>query len=226
MCAASAEGASAPARLPPWHRRVAFWRAVAGMALAMALACAIVVAEFSTELVARTRHFHHRLRQLSSNLDTMRGKIASADREIAGMRNTVEIDDNLRRILAEPDARLIRLAPPGRASQTAGVVAFSPLLQRAAIEIAGLPAPATGRLFKLWWMRGKRVPLMAVRFSTGAAGKAALMIALPAGDQIIEGAMITADSPAAMAKPDGATILKGAVAPAPAPAENPKHKSG
>jgi hypothetical protein len=225
--AASPEGASAPASRPPWYRRVAFWRAVAGMAAAIALGSAIVTAEFSTQLLERTRHFHRRLSQLSSNLATMRGKIASADREIAGMRVTVEIDDNLRRILAEPDARLIRLAPPGQTSQRVGVIAFSPALHRAAVEIAGLTASATDSSYSLWWTRGKHAPpLLAARFGTGTAGKAGLMIALPAGDQTIEGAMITTDSPASTEQPEGATILKGEVAPVLAPSAKTKHKIG
>jgi membrane protein implicated in regulation of membrane protease activity len=224
---ASVEGASTPAKRPPWYRRVGFWRAVAGMALAIALASAIVTAEFSTQLLQRTRHFHHRLNQLTSKLTTMRGKIASADREIAGMRITVEIDDSLRRILAEPDARIIRLAPPGQTSQRVGVIAFSPALRRAAIEIAGLTASPAGNSFSLWWTRGKHgPPLWAARFSAGAGGKAGLMIALPAADQTINGAMITADSSATKDQPQGATILQGEVAPALAPSVKTRHKIG
>ena len=143
--AASVERVPAAASVPPWYRRVAFWRAVAGMAFAIAIACAVVAAEFSSALIARTRHFHNRLRQLSSNITAMRGKIASADREIAGMRTAVEVDDGLRRIIAEPDSRLIRLEAPGRATGPNGVIAFSPGLRRAAIEIGGLPVLPSGR---------------------------------------------------------------------------------
>ncbi len=231
---ASVEGAATPAIRPPWYRRVAFWRALSGMALAIALGSAIVTAEFSTQLLQRTRHFHRRLNQLSSKLSAMRGEIASADREIAGMRVTVEIDDALRRILAAPDARLIRLAPPGQASPRTGVIAFSPALHRAAVEIAGLPTPAVGSLYSLWWIRGKHgAPLMAARFGLGTAGKAALMIALPAGESTIEGAIITTDSHTPTAQPDDPIVLQGAVAPVLAPpakpntnSAKPKHKLG
>jgi hypothetical protein len=222
--AAPADGEGATAKRSPWYRRVAFWRAVAGMALAIAIASAMVTAEFSTALLERTRHFHYRLHQLSTNLDTMRGKVASADREIAGMRLTVEIDDDLRRILAEPDARLIRLAPPGRASQTTGVIAFSPALHRAAMELAGLPVIATGDQMNLWWTRSKRTPIIAAHFIPKAPGKAVLMIALPTADETIEGAMITVDSTAGGSKPESTPILKGTVAPARMPVAKPKHK--
>lgn len=223
---ASAERTPVASSEPPWYRRVAFWRAVAGMALAIAIACAAVAAEFSSELLARTRHYHNRLRQLSSNIIEMRGRIAIADRKIAGMRTAVEVDDNLRRILAEPDARLIRLAAPGRAAQPAGVIAFSPGLRRAAIEIAGLPAPPGDRVYDLWWICGKRGPLKAARLDTAAGGKAVLVIALPPDGEAIDSASVIADPSAAVVKPAGDTILKGVVAPARVPSESSKRKNG
>jgi hypothetical protein len=204
------------------------------MALAIALGCAIVTAEFSTQLLRRTMHFRRRLNQLSSKLTAMRGEIANADREIAGMRVAVAIDEDLRRILDAPDARLIRLAPPGQASSRTGVIAFSPAMRRAAVEIAGLPAPPVGSLYTLWWTHGKSgSPSRAARFASEAAGKAALTIALPGGDSNIDGAIVTADSPAATAHPVGQVILKGAVAPVLAPSAKPgpnsakpRHKPG
>jgi hypothetical protein len=216
-------GTTSPSR---WYRRVTFWRAVAGMALAIALACAVVAGEFSSALISRTRHYRDRLHQLTSNITAMRGRVARDDREIAGMRNTVEIEDDLRRILAAPDARLIRLAPPGRAAQTAGVITFSPALHTAAIQLAGLPAPAAGTFLNLWWTRGKHAPLMAARLRPTAGGEAALTIVLPAADQVIEGAIVTVDSSAASTQPDGEMILKGTVARAPAPSGKTKHKGG
>lgn len=211
---ASVDGASTPPIRPPWYRRLAFWRGLAGMALAIALGSAIVSAEFSTELLRRATHLRHRLNQLSSKLTTMRGEIASADREIAGMRVTVAIDDELRRILDAPDARLIRLAPPGQASPRTGVIAFSPALRRAAVVIAGLPASVQGNIYSLWWTRGTRgSPLLAARFGAGAVGKAALTIALPAGDSTIDGAIVTTDSHPTASEPESPPILKGGVAP-------------
>ena len=139
------------------------------------------------------------------------------------MRMAVEMDDNLRRILAQPDARLIRLMAPGRTSQSTGVIAFSPGLRLAAIELAGLPEPAAGRVYNLWWTRGNHHPIMATRLHPGA-GETALMIALPA-NQVVEGAVITADSSTVKEKPDGAAVLDGMVSRAPAPLERARHRS-
>ena len=223
--AATVDGAGPAAKLPAWYRRVAFWRAMAGMAFAIALGSAMVAAEFSSALIAHTRHYRDRLRQLSSNITAMRGEVATDNREVAGMRLTVEIDDNLRRILAAPDARLIRLTAPGRGSQSTGVIAFSPVLEVATIELAGLPEPSAGGVYDLWWTRGRHAPIRAAQLRPGPAGEAAMMIALPA-DQVVEGALITTDSSAATEKPDGAIVLDGTVSLAPKKLEKTRHKNG
>lgn len=45
---------------PRWYRRGAFWRAVAGMALAIGVACAIVAAEIAAERPHRRPRHHAR----------------------------------------------------------------------------------------------------------------------------------------------------------------------
>jgi len=200
------------------------------MALALALACAAVTGEFSDALLERTRHYHFRLHQLSSNINAMRGEIASEDREIAGMRTAAEVDDGLRRIIAEPDSRLIRLEALGRAAGMSGVIAFSPSLRRASIEIGGLPVLPRGGAYTLWWVYGKRAPIRATGITLGGTDKAALMIALPAGDGTIDGAIVTrnlsTDMGASIARPSGDPVLEGAVVPSRKHPEIPKHKSG
>jgi Anti-sigma-K factor rskA, C-terminal len=224
--AASADPALARASVPPWYRRVAFWRAVAGMALAVAIACAAVTAEYSSTLFARTHYYRTRLHRLSSSITKMRGKITIADRELARMRNAAEVNDGWRRIIAESDYRLIRLAGRRPANAPAGLIALSPGLRRAAIEIHGLPVLPRGNAYVLWWTRGKQAPLKAARLKLGDADKGALVIALPAHVEKIEGAILTVDSAASTAKPAGVPVLKGTIEPTPAPDRHSIHKSG
>jgi len=223
--AAASERGLAAASAAPWYRRVVFWRAVAGMALAIAIACAMVAAEFSSALIERSRHYHNRLHQLSSNITAMRGEIAGADREIAGMRTAVEVDDDLRRIIAAPDSRLIRLEAPAHATGATGVIAFSPALGRAAIEIGGVPMLPSADAYTLWWLCGRRGALKAVRISAGAAGKCAMVIALPAGAAAIEGAIVTSDLATSMAMRPGVAALKGALVPPPVRMRTPDRKT-
>jgi hypothetical protein len=227
---ASAELVPTVSNVPPWYRRVTFWRAIAGMAFALALACAAVTAEYSTALIERTRHYHFRLHQLSSNISAMRGEIAVDDRKIARMRNAAEVDDGLRRIIAEPDSGLIRLEAPGRANSPSGVIAFSPGLRRAAIEIGGLPVLPNDGAYTLWWAYRKHPALLATGFTLAGADQAAFIITLPANDKTIEGAFVTknltANSQAPNAKAPGEPVLQGRVVPSPARTEGSKRRSG
>jgi hypothetical protein len=227
---ATAKPVPAVSNVPSWYRRVTFWRSIAGMAFALALACAAVTAEYSTALIERTRHYHFRLHQLSSNITAMRGEIAVDDRKIARMRNAAQVEDGLRRIITEPDSRLIKLEAPGRAKSPSGVIAFSPGLRRAAIEIGGLPLMPNGGAYTLWWLYGKHQALRATGFTLAGVDRAAFIIALPVNDKTIEGACVTTDqtasSQASNEQPTVEPVLKGTVVPSPAHTEVLKRKSG
>ena len=229
--AAPADGEPAVSTAPSWYRRVTFWRSVAGMAFALAIASAAVTGEFSSALIERTRHFHFRMRELSSNISAMRTEIVRADREIEGMRTAAEVDDALKRIIAEPDSRVIRLEAPGRAIRPSGVIAFSPRLRRAAIDIDDLPALPDGGAYVVWWTCGKHAALRATELNRLSADQAATVIALPAGDKIIEGAIVTAESkvaklPGSRAQTASDPVLIGMVSSSRARPEISRHKGG
>jgi hypothetical protein len=195
------------------------------MAFALAIACGVVAAEFSSALVARSRHYQERLHKLSSNIITMRGKIAHADREIAGMRNAAEVDDSLKQVLAEPDSRLIRLEAPGGRGKPTGVIVFSPGLMRAAIEISGLTVAGKASDYTIWWERGARGPFKAAQITVGPTGEAALVIAVPLSSEPIEGAIVTGLADPSSEKPAAEVVLKGAVMQTPASVVTPGHKA-
>jgi hypothetical protein len=245
-------GAAPPPAAPPWYRRVAFWRAVAGMAVAIALGCAAVAAEFSTELLSRTHRDHTRIRQLSSNLTRMRDEVAATDRQLAVMRGTAAVRDRFGQLLAASDARLIRLAAPGHILAAGdGVIALSGRLKGAAIELSGLPTPPADRVYQLWWTMDRRGAVRAEPLSPNPLGQAAMVLDLPAHDEAIAGAAVTLEDATAViddapkpgapgaalepsgvaaaggaARPSGAIKLSGvaiAVRPPPAAVRHPAH---
>jgi hypothetical protein len=154
----------------------------------------------------------------------MRGEIAHAERELAGLRNAAAVRDAITRIIAAPDSRLIRLVAPARVTTPTGVIAFSPALHRAAVEITGLAPVPGGRGYTLWWICGKRSPLKAARI-VRATDKAALMVALPSVDETIEGAIMTTDSDPSITEPAGEIVLRGELTRSPVRPEIPQHKS-
>jgi hypothetical protein len=190
------EPADAP---PPAQRRLAFWRAVAGMGLAFALACAIVALEFGAELSHRSQHYRNRISALSSRLKAMRGEVANADRELAEMRTAVVTRDELNRILAAPDVRLIRLIPAEHEHPTGtagnaprGLIVTSRRLGRAVFEVAGLTPLAAAQRYTLWWMIEKHGAVQAAQFMTVGDGRATVAAAMPAEKAAIEDCIVTA----------------------------------
>jgi hypothetical protein len=224
----SAEPVSEPNGRPPraaeWYRRVGFWRALAGMALALALACAIVALETSSELTHRSASYHRRLVQLVARIKQMRGEMATADRRIAGMRNEAAVRERLGHILAAPDTRLIRLGAPGAAAPS-GLVAISQNLASAVCEVSNLPPAKAGQSYMLWWTAERRGPIKAAQFQTAADGRATVIAQLPGRDNP-SAAIVTVQPDDGPDKPTGPVKLKGqTTTPSARPAARPSAKA-
>jgi hypothetical protein len=200
--AASADGSA------KWYRRAPFWRAVAGMALAITLGCIAVALETSFELSDSSARYHRRISQLSLRINRMRGEIASADRELASMRTEVAARDSLNRIRAAPDASFLRLAPPIPGETATALVAISRHLGRAVLEVSGLPPPRPAQTYILWWMLDGGASMKAAVFHTGADDRATIIAQLPTHGSIAAG-MVTVEPESGADKPSGAVKLKG-----------------
>jgi anti-sigma-K factor RskA len=206
---ADGEGPLPPAAATPRYRRVSFWRAIAGMAFAAAIACASVAVESSFELFRRSDHYNHRLTYLASRVRQMRGEIASADRELASMRVEVAARDDLARVLAAPDAQLIKLVPPDRASSATGLVAISKKLDHVVLQVSGLPQPAHGSGFHLWLITEKGEPFDAAQFQTDAQDEAIVAAQLPPHEASVAASEVTVEPATGSSTPTGAIQLKG-----------------
>ena len=206
---ADSERSLSPVSAAPRYRRVSFWRAIAGMAFAAAIACAIIAVESSFELFRRADHYNHRLTYLASRVRQMRGEIASADRELASMRVEVAARDDLARVVAAPDAQLIKLAPPDRASSASGLVAISKKLDHAVLQVTGLPQPPRGSGYHLWLLVEKGEPFDAAQFQTDAQGDAIVATQLPPHEVSVAASEVTVEPAMGSSKPTGAIQLKG-----------------
>lgn len=192
-------------RAVPRYARAGFWRAVAGMAIALALGCAIVAFEMSSELFSRSAHYYHHLHSLSAQLKRMRGQIETEDQQIAEMRGETGVHESLSRILASPDLRTILLRPSDNRSKATARLAMSHKLGRAVLEVEGVPPAPTGRVYQLWWTFDHASPTAAAQFQTRLDWRAAVGMHLPSA--AIAGALVTVASPNVSDKP-GAAVLK------------------
>jgi hypothetical protein len=203
-------GSDAHTRPAPWYRRVAFWRAVAGMALALALASLAVMVETTSDLSSRSAIFHRRLTQMSARIARMRIRLENEDRELLAMRRETAARDTLNAILSQPDAAVIRLEAASKDSTATGLVVVSGKTRRAVLEVAGLPPLGAARCYVLWWTPQKGNPAKAAQFPIGNDGRASVQAQPPPGDDAVAIAFVTAEPDPAPAAPSGAIELKSA----------------
>ena len=190
-----------------WYRRIPFWRAIAGMALAIALGCAAVAIEIASELSSRTIFFRHRLELLRWRISELRTEADDAQRQLAAVRAEQTSRSDLNRVLSAADAVVLRLtSSPG--SKAAGVVVISREVDTAIIDIGGLPA-AAGQTYEIWWLLARGAPSKAATFSPPADGRLSLTIGMPPRGASITGAIVTLKFRKAVHRPDDRIMLKG-----------------
>jgi anti-sigma-K factor RskA len=191
----------------PWYRRVPFWRAVTGMAVALALGCAAVALEVAAELSASSTTYHHRLNLLGSRVSQMRAHIASIERQLSAARAENVTRTRMNHILSAPDAMILRLAPAG-GSTARGLVAISRATSAAVLEVAGLPQPSEGS-YVMWWMPIQGKPSKATEFRPDGEQRASIVAQLPPRGTKVAGIMVTMEGGKTIDQPAGPAILKG-----------------
>lgn len=199
----------------PWYRRLSLWRAIAGMAITVGVACVIITLELFSEFYHQRYYYHHRLLYFSSQLRRMRSEIARADRQIAEVRREDNDRELMSRILAARDVRLIRFQALSAVSQHDGVmppsgfVVSSEAVHAAVLEVNKLSRARDGATYELWWKLPRHAAIKGGSFETDARGHAIVALRLPARDQAINGAFVSLQSSAGSVRPNGEIMLKG-----------------
>jgi Anti-sigma-K factor rskA, C-terminal len=207
----SPAGGAAGAPAQPFWRRVAFWRALAGMGFTLALGALIVAAEFSSTLIHRTHSMTRRIARLNAETKRLKSRVSAADQKLAAMRAAAADDAALKRILVAPDLRLIKLTPSGPAPGAAGasaVIAISDASKSAILQTSGLAPSPDGRVYRLWWLPRRGAPVAAGQFPAAAGGAATVSVAPPPKGAVA--AVIFAQEASAPSAPVGAPLLRSA----------------
>ena len=89
----------------------ALWRAIAGMAIALALACAIVMLEFAGRAMRHADRMHRRAAALSARVTRLEGEIAAERAQLSAAHRRVAAEQSLLQLLHAPDATVVALAP-------------------------------------------------------------------------------------------------------------------
>jgi hypothetical protein len=208
----------------PPHMRdaAALWRAFAGMAISLALACFIVMLEFTGQAANRADRMHRHADALRSQVARLESEVEAERARIATAHGELAAAEELRAILRAPDAGLLALAPSSglgaRGAPGAGALrlpqaalALAPREGRAVLIVAGLKSAANDTLFVLWWSASHRAPVRAAEFRTAADGSALVEAALPAGLEVTA-AMVTAERGGQAGAAPGPVLLRGMLA--------------
>ena len=168
---------SAPREPSSRWRRPGFWSALAGMAAAVALACAIVATEMAGQFGQSASHFRRRADRLQARLGQVEQRLTRATREVAEMRQQAATRELFNRIVAAPDSQMVRLEPTDRHQPWHGALAFSRHLSQAILEVSALPDNDPAR-FTLSWIRRQGNPIRAAQFAARDPGEPEVVVQL------------------------------------------------
>jgi hypothetical protein len=159
-------------------RRFGLWRAVAGMAVALALAASIVTVDLSHELAERIGHYRSRIASLNRSVDTLRREKSADEKRLAAARAEIkerellESRDRIKAISLAPDRKSIKLVAPSAADGVSAMVTISAKMGGGVLNARGLAAPAEGQVYDAWWMLKDAPPAKAAEFRSAADGSA------------------------------------------------------
>ncbi len=194
-----AGGASpmAPGREPAALRRSGLWRAIAGMAVALAIAASIVAIDMSHELVARITNYRSRIASLNQRVDRLKRQAVTDEKRLAAARAEIkerklmQSKDRVKAILIAPDRRTFKLASPNSADLASATVSgtlsatltatltMSAKMGGAVLSARGLASPPDGQVYDAWWMLKDAPPAKAAEFRSAADGSVSEYLDLP-----------------------------------------------
>jgi hypothetical protein len=175
--AAVATPSGSPTQLSD-SRRPGLWRAIAGMAVALALAASIITVDLSHELAERIAHYRSRIASLNRSVDTLKRekvadekRLADAHQEIRE-RELMASRDRMKAISLAPDRRSIKLVAPSAVDGASAMVIISARMGGAVLTARGLAAPPEGQVYDAWWMFKDAPPAKAAEFRSASDGSA------------------------------------------------------
>src|SRR5229473_5068168 len=159
-------------------RESRFWNAVAGMVVAVAIACGAVSMEIASDASHRAANLRRRLDRMQERVAQIESRLAESNRVLAEMQRQAEVRREFSRILSAPDGRLIRLVAVNPKLGQAGVVAIDHA--NAVFEMTGLTVPASDQHYSLRWLPHRGAPIATAEVAPPERGQAETVVRLPA----------------------------------------------
>ena len=187
--------------------RLILWRAVAGMAFAVALGSTMVTLEMAQSIVGHASRSRHRVAQLSAKARALKRDLAAADKELGSAEREVKVFDHLDAILMASDLKLFRLAPRDSVRSVRALVVTSEQLGEAVFAAVGLKPEDPGQVYALWCASAHGEPIKEDEF-TVTDGKAMTLADWHKGRGVSQ-CFVTLEPAAGGGKPSGEIVLQG-----------------
>ena len=197
------------------ERRSQLWRAVAGMAFALALAAGIVTVDLSEQLVERITHYRSRVASLSRSVDKLKRQKSADEKQLADARVEIETrkamdsQDRIKAVMLAPDRRNIKLVAASPEVLASGTATISVKAGGGALNLRGLPTPPEPQVYGAWWMLKDAPPAKAAEFKGALDGRVSEYLEPPPRGFAVESLSITLEPAANAIAPSGAVKLQG-----------------
>lgn len=188
--------------------RTALWRAIAGMAVALAAACVIVAVEISSHIADRAAEYRTRISHLNHTVEKLKQE-ASADRKkLVDARDQLRQRDLMKKILLAHDLKIIHLAPLSQAENAYANIAMSESVHAAVLRVSGLAPLSSGAIYSFWWILKGAPPSKAAEFASDGSSDSELYLDLPPERSIATGCEITIEPSGGGLRPTGEIKLR------------------
>lgn len=186
--------------------RARLWKAIAGMAAALALAGAIVSMEISSHLISRTHSYNHRIVELKETIRKLRREAETDRKHLAAVREELSAREGMVRVLLAPDVATVDFAPVSPGDKARATLRISARASGAVLTATGLEKLKTGREYEVWWMPTSGHGVRAAAFRPLADGSATVYLKEPPRRVRIPACVVTLGQ--SKAETPGRVILK------------------
>jgi len=184
------------------------WVVMACIGIAAVAALAIFAARYATDLRDQRITDSAARAALSDRITSLEHDVIDSRKQIAAMRQQLDISNQAIDAALAPDSRIIHLAPLGATPNASAVVAESPIKSKAVLIVSGVPQPPSGQIYQLWWIGPHGEATRARSFTPSPEGSAMSNVATPSADAHVVASEVTLQ-PSADKSPGGTIYFRG-----------------
>jgi anti-sigma-K factor RskA len=193
------------------RRALRRWRLVGSIAATVAVvATALLAREHarSTAQLARLDAQTVAFRELVLAKDTLERRLDEQQRTLVGLRETLDAQAQMLRVLSGPRTLTASLAPK-EGFAGSGRVLVDADTGEAHVVLAGLPVPEPGKTYELWAIRGDRPPEPAGLITVGATPATAARVARITAPHDVAAFAVSIEPAGGSPSPTGPIVLVG-----------------